>query len=117
MGRRVWDWYREDFIEVPAPKAPQRSAAELDRVRPDLPGSLGEDGAVISPQYAPDQPPMRSGAFLCPRWGRYLVVLLGAAAFGTQLVLAWVGYYLVDLSLDLMEVWVQLARKHLEITL
>ena len=43
-----------------------------------------------------------------------LVLIVGVVV---QLVLAWVGYYLVDLSLDLMEVWVQLARKHLEITL
>lgn len=34
-----------------------------------------------------------------------------------QVVMAWVCYELVDLSLDLMEVWAELARKHLEIVL
>jgi hypothetical protein len=117
MGRRVWDWYREDFIEVPAPKAPQRLAAELDRVRPDLPGAFDEVGAVISPQYAPEVAPQPSGAFLCPRWGRVFWVLAGAVAVVCDVMVIWVAYELVDLSISLMEVWTQLARKHLELTL
>ena len=34
-----------------------------------------------------------------------------------ELAIIWVAYELVDLSISLMEVWAQLARKHLEITL
>ena len=60
---------------------------------------------------------MRSGAFLRRRWGRILVLvgLLGAGV--AELAIIWVAYELVDLSISLMEVWTQLARKHLELTL
>jgi hypothetical protein len=34
-----------------------------------------------------------------------------------QVVLVWLAGLLVDLSLSLMELWVELARKHLEIVL
>jgi hypothetical protein len=116
-SRRVWDWYREDFIEVPAPKAPQRLAAELHGVRPDLPGTFDEVGAVISPQYAPEVAPQPSGAFLCRHWRRILMGVALLAGGVAELGIIWVAYELVDLCLSLMEVWTQLARKHLEITL
>jgi hypothetical protein len=34
-----------------------------------------------------------------------------------QMVLLWLLGQMVDLCIDLMNVWVELARKHLEITL
>lgn len=46
--------------------------------------------------------------------------ILAAAAFLClvgQVVLLCVALYLVDLTVSLMEVWAELARKHLEITL
>jgi hypothetical protein len=49
-------------------------------------------------------------------WGKLglrLVLIVGGII---QLVLVWACYELVDLCLSLMEVWVDLARKHLEIT-
>lgn len=38
-------------------------------------------------------------------------------ALGGQLVLALTTMYLIDLSVSLFELWAELARKHLEITL
>ena len=46
------------------------------------------------------------------------MVLVGLLAAGVaEVAIIWVAYELVDLSISLMEVWTQLARKHLEITL
>jgi len=42
------------------------------------------------------------------------VVLLGLV---TQAVMLLVAAYLCDLALSLMELWADLARKHLELTL
>jgi hypothetical protein len=44
-------------------------------------------------------------------WAGILVGLVG------QLVLLWLSWMLVDLCISLMELWAELARKHLEITL
>jgi hypothetical protein len=44
-------------------------------------------------------------------WSMLLLGLL------TQMVLVWLAGELVDVSISLMEVWAELARKHLEITL
>lgn len=44
----------------------------------------------------------------------YLLIAVGLVS---QLVLLLVAGYLIDLSLSLMNVWTDLARKHLEITL
>ena len=44
----------------------------------------------------------------------YIVVLVGLMG---QIVLLLVASYLIDLTLSLMELWADLARKHLEITL
>lgn len=41
-------------------------------------------------------------------------ILLGLAA---EIVLVLVTAYLVDLSISLMELWAELARKHLELTM
>lgn len=43
-----------------------------------------------------------------------LLLLLGLVV---QLVLVCLAGYLVDLSISLIELWAELARKHLEITL
>lgn len=43
-----------------------------------------------------------------------LMILLGLAG---QIVLLWAAAELLDLALSLMELWAELARKHLEITL
>jgi hypothetical protein len=45
---------------------------------------------------------------------KWLLLLLG---FAVQFIVIAVCYQLVDLSVSLMEVWAELARKHLEITL
>lgn len=45
---------------------------------------------------------------------RVLLLLMG---FLVQVVLTYMMWQLVDLCLALMEVWVELARKHLELTL
>ena len=44
-------------------------------------------------------------------WG---LLLLGLVV---QVVLLWVAGYLIDLSISLMELWAELAQKHLELTL
>lgn len=45
---------------------------------------------------------------------RVVLVILGSVL---QLVLALLTWYLTDLAISLMEVWAELARKHLELTL
>lgn len=60
----------------------------------------------------------RAGRLFHSRQGRtvaaYLALLLGLLLQG---VLLLTTAYLVDLSVSLMELWADLARKHLEITL
>jgi len=48
-------------------------------------------------------------------WWTRVVVLILLTMF--QLVLLWLLGQLVDVSLGVMELWLELARKHLEITL
>ncbi len=48
---------------------------------------------------------------------RYGPKILLVLAFVLQLVLATATAYLIDLSVSLMELWADLARKHLELTL
>lgn len=52
-----------------------------------------------------------------PVWRRWLLVLMWLLGLVVQVVLVWLAGLLVDLSLSLMELWVELARKHLEIVL
>jgi hypothetical protein len=47
-------------------------------------------------------------------WTRVVVLIL---LMMLQLVLLWLLGQMVNLCLDLMDVWLELARKHLEITL
>ena len=44
----------------------------------------------------------------------WALLLLGLVV---QVVLLWLAGYLVDLAISLMELWADLARKHLELTL
>lgn len=51
-------------------------------------------------------------------WARqYWRVVLVLVGFVVQMVLVVLMWQLVDLSIGLMEVWAELARKHLEIVL
>lgn len=52
------------------------------------------------------------------RHRRPCILAAGAAlALLSQILLLCVAFYLVDLTIALMELWAELARKHLEITL
>jgi hypothetical protein len=48
------------------------------------------------------------------RWPRLVLIVLLTII---QTALTASTFYLVDLTLDLAELWVELARKHLELTL
>lgn len=54
-----------------------------------------------------------AGLFIRAGAGRLLLL----AGFLVQSVLVWLLWQLVDLSISLMEVWAELARKHLELVL
>ena len=61
--------------------------------------------------------PRSSWPFVRVPWplvAKWLLLLVG---FAVQLVLIHMVSELVDLSVSLMEIWAELARKHLEITL
>jgi hypothetical protein len=59
---------------------------------------------------------MLTRAFLRLHWGRLCVGVFGLVGLVVQMWLLWAAGELVDLCLSLMEVWAELARKHLEIT-
>lgn len=63
------------------------------------------------------RPPRQLRAFV--RVHRALVAhwLLLLVGFAVQCIVIGIVWELVDLSISLMEVWAELARKHLEITL
>jgi hypothetical protein len=65
----------------------------------------------------PGTVPHGARAFLCLPWHRVLVVIGGVVGLVAQMLLLQLGWQLWDLSVSLMEVWAELARKHLEITL
>jgi len=50
-------------------------------------------------------------------WARLACGLLLLVGFAVQLVVIYAVGELIDLSVSLMEVWAELARKHLEIQL
>lgn len=61
--------------------------------------------------------PMRTRALLFAHW-RVCVAILGAlVGLVAQLLLLTLAWELWELSVSLMEVWAELARKHLELTL
>lgn len=55
--------------------------------------------------------------FLWAKSSGYVGVALLLVGLVVQVVLALLAAYLVDLAISLMDLWAQLARKHLEITL
>lgn len=59
----------------------------------------------------------RVAGYLWQRRRPCILFAVAAASLVTQLVALLLAAYLVDLSLSLMELWAELARKHLEITL
>lgn len=61
--------------------------------------------------------PRRTWAFVRPRWRTLVQVVLVLAGLVVQLWLIGMVEGLVDLTISLMEVWAELARKHLELTL
>ena len=62
-------------------------------------------------------PPWSIRAFVRLRWKSWSLVLLLLVGFAAQMVVIGIVYQLVDLTISLMEVWAELARKHLELTL
>jgi hypothetical protein len=70
-----------------------------------------------SEQEAGNPPPWEFRPFvrlLVRKWLLGFLLLVGLVC---QLIVVGVAYELVDLCISLMEVWADLARKHLEITL
>ena len=51
------------------------------------------------------------------RWRRHLPLIVFCLSLVVQAVLIWLLGELVDLCISLMELWAELARKHLELTL
>lgn len=49
--------------------------------------------------------------------GHAVALVLVAVGLSCQFALLWMAWELLDLVLSVMEVWAELARKHLEITL
>lgn len=87
--------------EVPPSHRPRvvarRAVAELARSRALFPKAAARDFVRLAAKY----------------W-RVLMLLVGILV---QVVLTVLMWQLVDLSISLFEVWAELARKHLEITL
>lgn len=61
--------------------------------------------------------PWRVRALVRVRWALVAPWVLLLVGFTVQVVVVGMVYELVDLTLSLMEVWAELARKHLELTL
>jgi hypothetical protein len=59
----------------------------------------------------------RVAGHLRRRWRPCISVAIAGLFLIVELVLMFVAFYLVDLSISLMELWAELAAKHLEITL
>jgi len=87
-------------------------------------GSNGDDfghtGSVtqsLSERVARLSIPRWTGPFVRVPWSLVAKWLLLLVGFAVQFIVIGVCYQLVDLSVSLMEVWAELARKHLELTL
>lgn len=88
-------------------------------------------GPMTSPPRSPRESPvprvgmwpvtsflLRSGALLrSPRLRATLWVCSLVVGIVGQVVLVLITSYLIDLAISLMELWAELARKHLELTL
>lgn len=64
-----------------------------------------------------DPAPRGCRAFVRLHWRRFLLWLMLLVGMVVQVVVVALVYELVDLTISLMEVWAELARKHLELTL
>lgn len=60
--------------------------------------------------------PLRAGRRFLP-WRRLVVVVAVVATLVIEGIMLWMLSELVELTISLMEVWAELAAKHLEITL
>lgn len=87
-----------------------------DHDQPELSctGGTPEHGRERVPWYGV---PRRARAFVRLHWSRMVMGLLLLVGFAMQAVAIAVVQELVDLSISLMEVYAELARKHLEIQL
>jgi len=62
-------------------------------------------------------PPRGLRPFVRLGWKRLVLGVVLLAGLVGELVLMFLVWQLVDLTISLMEVWAELARKHLELTL
>lgn len=62
-------------------------------------------------------PPMDRRPFVRLPWPRLVAGLLLLVGIAVQLVALYALGELIDLCVSLMELWAELARKHLELTL
>lgn len=77
-------------------------------------GAAGKRGLASSARYLP---PWSVGPFLRHHWrviSMWLLLLLGLVV---QVIVIALVYELVDLTVSLMELWAEIAAKHLRITL
>ena len=108
----------------------QDERRDLSRVPPNRPGrvplhEVRRDASISSLWLGP----LLIGAFrrFCvlirrvpstwPVWRKWLLILMWLLGLVVQVVLVWLAGALVDLCISLMEVWLELAEKHLEIVL
>ena len=89
--------------------------------REDPPGSLQNTIPAPSDRgqlaRARKANPHRLPGLSCVWMSRYWRVFLVITGLVVQVVLTVLMWQLVDLTIGLMELWVELARKHLELTL
>lgn len=86
------------------------------RKRTNRPG-MGWRRHGVRERVAGILPPRGLRPFVRLGWKRFVLAVVLLAGLAGELVLMFLVWQLVDLTLDLMEVWAELARKHLEITL
>lgn len=83
------------------------------------PGDEGVEsptGRICPRKNALAPSPTVARAFLRRRWRVLVAVFAWCLGLVLQVVLIQLAYELWDLSVSLMEVWAELARKHLELT-
>jgi hypothetical protein len=71
---------------------------------------------LVAGWFSPDEPSGR-GTRRRRSWAHLIGVAVIITALVLQAVLIYVAGELIDLSISLMELWAELARKHLELTL
>lgn len=89
-----------------------------ERIRkPTAPGHTTEARHGVSERVVRTSFPRRAWPFVRLHWKPVLQLVLVLAGLVVQVGLILMVEGLVDLTLSLMEVWAELARKHLELTL